>query len=363
MISLRLFTVLATVVALVLGQVRSCYPEAAGVKLPEITFSADRDTITEGECTTLHWEVTGLREGDTVHVDREQVKPSGQKKVCPTKSRRYELELRTDVGWFEGDFLDIEVVPPEPTPEPECTKDKQCCDLHEGEVWKCDEDGNCVKVGCNEDVDCKICPGEWKCEPPFGDCVKATPTPEPQCTDDADCDPDADEECVDGDCVAPQPECTVNQDCEEGWECSGGQCQEAEPTPTPMPEEEQVLPVILGEVCGFVGEENRLTDQEVYLGVLVGDDLSEEYCSLPPEERDHKLHGEDWNFIAVVPVGDDHTYCFTDVPPGVKVRVFTNMVVGDDGRLVSINAGPLINTEGGGFFDGGNAAKDVVSCH
>ena len=87
MISIRMFTVLATVVALVLGLATACSVPEAGVKLPEITFSADTYSITEGECTYLHWQVTDLGAGDTVHLDREQVKPSGDRKVCPRKAR------------------------------------------------------------------------------------------------------------------------------------------------------------------------------------------------------------------------------------------------------------------------------------
>ncbi len=144
--------------------------------------------------------------------------------------------------------VEYECVEPE-----ECTVNSDCCDLHPGEVWKCD-DGECIKVGCEKPQDCEqICPtGEWECEESFGDCVKPTPTPEPECTEDADCDGGV---CDDGECVEAEAQCTENQECEnlygQGWECTDGECVEAEkeeePTPVPLPEEERVLPLILGD--------------------------------------------------------------------------------------------------------------------
>jgi len=94
--------------------------------------------------------------------------PADCKKVCPTGN----WECRSGLC-LEPD---------------ECAGNADCCDLHPGEVWECDEDdGKCYKVGCETASDCEeICPtGQWECDESFGDCVKAAPAPNPECTDDA----------------------------------------------------------------------------------------------------------------------------------------------------------------------------------
>ncbi len=59
----------------------------------QITFTADRTQVVPGECVTLQWQVSG---GFAVFLENEQVKPQGNKRVCPGASRAY--TLRVDMG-------------------------------------------------------------------------------------------------------------------------------------------------------------------------------------------------------------------------------------------------------------------------
>ncbi len=58
-----------------------------------IAFTAERTDLQAGECTVLHWEVTV---GFGVTLDGQAVEKTGQREVCPTETRAYELKV--DVG-------------------------------------------------------------------------------------------------------------------------------------------------------------------------------------------------------------------------------------------------------------------------
>jgi photosystem II stability/assembly factor-like uncharacterized protein len=64
-------------------------PPAAAV----ISFNADATRIRGGECTTLHWGVTG---GFGVTIDVRPVDKTGQMEVCPPETHAYELAV--DMG-------------------------------------------------------------------------------------------------------------------------------------------------------------------------------------------------------------------------------------------------------------------------
>lgn len=56
----------------------------------QIEFTADRTTIRRGECTKLRWNVSNIR---SVYFNGEGVAGQGSRKVCPTSSDRYTLEV------------------------------------------------------------------------------------------------------------------------------------------------------------------------------------------------------------------------------------------------------------------------------
>ncbi|TKJ29454.1 MAG: hypothetical protein CEE40_08590 [Chloroflexi bacterium B3_Chlor] len=136
----------------------------------------------------------------------------------------------------------------------QCRYDKDCDPAPQRCI-----DNQCIPVECLVDADCD--PEETCVD---GECVEA----EPECTANQDCQDFYGEgwECTDGTCVEAEPECTVNQDCEnlhgEGWECTDGTCVEAEPTPAPLPEEEPVLPFILGEFQRKYNDAVKSSDED-----------------------------------------------------------------------------------------------------
>ncbi len=60
-----------------------------------VTFSADRTTLVQGECTTLRWE---LINSTAVSIDGGVVDALGTRQVCPTASHTYRLQAITLAG-------------------------------------------------------------------------------------------------------------------------------------------------------------------------------------------------------------------------------------------------------------------------
>ncbi len=56
----------------------------------QITFTADRTTLTSGQCAQLQWNVQG---GFSANLNGQQVERSGQQQVCPTVTTTYRLEV------------------------------------------------------------------------------------------------------------------------------------------------------------------------------------------------------------------------------------------------------------------------------
>jgi len=59
----------------------------------EIVFTAERDTLQPGECTSLSWDVEG---GFGVTLNGDQVPKTGETEVCPEETQRFELSV--DLG-------------------------------------------------------------------------------------------------------------------------------------------------------------------------------------------------------------------------------------------------------------------------
>ncbi len=56
----------------------------------QITFTADRTTLSKGQCAQLQWVVQG---GFGVNLNGQQVEHSSQQQVCPTVNTTYRLEV------------------------------------------------------------------------------------------------------------------------------------------------------------------------------------------------------------------------------------------------------------------------------
>lgn len=73
----------------------------------KISFKADDTTLVKGECTELKWDVIGAL---TVELDRDQVSPSGKKKVCPKENTSYKLIVQfQDSARLQTETIDITV--------------------------------------------------------------------------------------------------------------------------------------------------------------------------------------------------------------------------------------------------------------
>gem|GEM_PF-926756 len=62
---------------------------------PEVSFTADRTSLTLGECARLQWNVVG---GEAVHLNGEPVDHSGEEQVCPQQTTTYSLAVYVGVG-------------------------------------------------------------------------------------------------------------------------------------------------------------------------------------------------------------------------------------------------------------------------
>lgn len=57
---------------------------------PEVSFTADDETLAPGGCTTLRWEAAGVQ---AVYLEGEGVAGAGEREVCPTETTTYTLEV------------------------------------------------------------------------------------------------------------------------------------------------------------------------------------------------------------------------------------------------------------------------------
>lgn len=79
------------------------------IRQPTIHFAADGESIQNGECTWLRWEVENVRE---VYLEGEGVVGRGEREVCPTESTTYELEVIHTDGASTLETIEIEVASP-----------------------------------------------------------------------------------------------------------------------------------------------------------------------------------------------------------------------------------------------------------
>jgi hypothetical protein len=68
------------------------------VQVPTVNFWADRTSLQQGECTTLHWDVEGAQ---AVYFDGEGVGGHDARERCPAETTAYRLRVDTACGSLE----------------------------------------------------------------------------------------------------------------------------------------------------------------------------------------------------------------------------------------------------------------------
>lgn len=96
-----------------------CLTSIAGYEIvsscePVVDFSVERDIISLGECTHLHWFVDNVSGFDGVMLNDECVDPSGSQEVCPLSDTTYTLRLSPYFGEIFREIT-VRVVSPTPT--------------------------------------------------------------------------------------------------------------------------------------------------------------------------------------------------------------------------------------------------------
>ncbi len=84
-----------------------------------ITFYADATTLTQGQCTTIHWQATNVSQ---VALDNTTVNPSGSKQDCPNQVVTHTLRVLTLDGQNIQRTLTINVAAPSRTAAPTPTR-------------------------------------------------------------------------------------------------------------------------------------------------------------------------------------------------------------------------------------------------
>ena len=75
----------------------------------ELAFYADQQSLTRGECTTLHWRVTNVAQ---VFLDNQPVPLSGERQDCPTQLVTHLLHVITLDNQKVDRFASVQVVAP-----------------------------------------------------------------------------------------------------------------------------------------------------------------------------------------------------------------------------------------------------------
>ncbi len=90
-------------------------PPPSALPAATITFYADATTLTQGQCTMIHWQVANVSQ---VALDNVTVNPSGSKQDCPSQTTSHTLRFITLDRQNLQRALTINVVPPARTPTP-----------------------------------------------------------------------------------------------------------------------------------------------------------------------------------------------------------------------------------------------------
>lgn len=93
-------------------------PQPQPTPQPQIGFWADRTTITQGECTTLRWQVHNVQAVFVYPVGQNfrdfPVTGEGSRQVCPSTTTTYEMRVQRTDGGVETRQVTINVTPGNP---------------------------------------------------------------------------------------------------------------------------------------------------------------------------------------------------------------------------------------------------------
>jgi hypothetical protein len=80
-----------------------------------VDFRADAPWVFQGQCTTLRWDVEGVR---AVYLDGKGQPGHGSQEVCPGETRTYVLHVVLNSGYLDR-AIAVTVLPAQPaTPKP-----------------------------------------------------------------------------------------------------------------------------------------------------------------------------------------------------------------------------------------------------
>ncbi|MBN1976767.1 MAG: hypothetical protein JW918_05145 [Anaerolineae bacterium] len=82
---------------------------------PQVSFWVDDDSITAGECTTLHWEVSWTT---YLEVNGTEVAGTGTWSVCPESTVTYTIHAEGPGGTVDQSLVVTVSAPPDTTPPP-----------------------------------------------------------------------------------------------------------------------------------------------------------------------------------------------------------------------------------------------------
>ncbi|GEM_PF-4665888 len=84
---------------------------------PIVSFYADKEGLTAGECTNIYWQVDNVANLEGVYFNENYVDAYSAAQVCPLESTHYQLQVRSYDGWSTDYWLRIYVADA-PTPLP-----------------------------------------------------------------------------------------------------------------------------------------------------------------------------------------------------------------------------------------------------
>jgi hypothetical protein len=91
---------------------------STSIPMAQVTFGVERDSVTAGECTVLHWDVDLAT---AVYLDGEGVGGHGTRQVCPPRTTTYHLHVAAPSGDVDRDVTVTVTLPPDMAP-PSITK-------------------------------------------------------------------------------------------------------------------------------------------------------------------------------------------------------------------------------------------------
>jgi hypothetical protein len=136
---------------------------------PQVNFWVDDDTITAGECTTLHWEVSWTT---YLEVNGTEVAGTGTWEVCPASTSTYDIHAEGPGGVVDQSLVvtvsePVDTTPP-PVPAPAVPADELVidCTVQQTLAWLPVEDPSGVIYYVKLEQQIKA--GEWSSAAGYG---------------------------------------------------------------------------------------------------------------------------------------------------------------------------------------------------